>query len=278
MNPIMDQKAVAPRTQAVIDECLPVLKTFGTGRLAVTIGGSHGKRTFDTRSDLDFRVFCDEIAGGPRYWETEDWKAFCVIVDRWRAQGVDIDYCWVRTIAEIDAELDAWLSGKIAPVSRVWTLWGYHILTDIANQMVIDDPSGIIAAWQARLHPYPRALQRAILRKHMESLNYWRTDYHYHNKVERADRVFLAGISARLVHDIMQVLFAINQHYYVGDGNNLHYVEAFAIQPADFAERVNSILYPAQADNMLAAQYEAILKLIDDIAPLAANAENVTKE
>jgi hypothetical protein len=274
----MDEREIVPRIKAVIDECLPLLKSFAKGRCAVTIGGSHGKRTFDTRSDIDFRVFCDEIAGGPRYWETEDWKAFCQVVERWRAQGIEIDYCWVRTIAEIDEQLDAWLGGKIAPVPRVWTLWGYHVLTDIANQMVVDDPSGIIAAWQARLIPYPLALQRAIIRKHMESLNYWRTDYHYRNKVERSDRVFLAGISARLVHDMMQVLYAINQAYYVGDGNNLHYVEAFKLIPTQFAERVNAILYPPLSEDVLNAQYESILKLIDDIVPLVAQAEsNSTK-
>jgi len=267
--------ATQPRAeiQAIIDECLPLLKAMGKGRVAVTIGGSHGKRTFDARSDLDFRVFCDEIAGGPMYWETEDWKTFCGIVDRRRAQGIEIDYCWVRSIGEIDAQLDDWLGGKIAPVPRVWTLWGYHVLTDIANQMVIDDPTGIITAWQARLKPYPQVLKQAILRKHMESLNYWRADYHYRSKVERGDVVFLAGLSARLIHDMMQVLFAVNETYYVGDGNNLHYVEAFAIQPNAFAERVNAILCPGQAENAqaaLTAQYQAILNLIDDVAVLAA--------
>lgn len=257
----------------MIAECLPLLKALANGRCAVTIGGSHGKRTFDDRSDVDFRVFCDEIVGAPKLGETEEWKAFARVVERWRAQGIDIDYCWVRTIADIDVQLEAWLGGKVAPREMVWTLWGYHLLTDIANQMVIDDPAGIVAAWQARLTPYPRALQRAIIRKHMGSLNYWRTDYHYRNKVERGDVVFLAGMAARLVHDVMQVLFAINRTYYVGDGNNLHYVEAFAVQPRAFAERVSAILYPSPAGDVLRTQYEAILALIDDVAPLAAEAD-----
>lgn len=261
------------RTQIVIEECLPLLKALAKGRCAVTIGGSHGKGTFDNRSDVDFRVFCDEIVGGSRCWETEAWKSFSRIVDRWRAQGVDIDYCWVRTIGEIDAQLETWLSGQLLPEEMVWTLWGYHLLTDIANQMVIDDPAGIVAAWQARLTPYPRALQHAIIQKHMGSLNYWRSDYHYRNKVERGDVVFLAGIAARLVHDMMQVLFAINKTYYVGDGNNLHYVATFTVQPRDFADRISAILYPPQAEKGLTAQYAAIIKLIDDIAPLVAHAD-----
>jgi len=265
----MEQDQPIARIQAVIDECLPLLKALAVGRYAVTIGGSHGKGTFDERSDVDFRVFCDEVLGAPSTQETEAWQAFSRVVDHWRAEGIDIDYCWVRTISDIEAKLKAWLSGDISPEPMMWTLWGYHLLTDLANQMIIEDPAGIVAAWQARLTPYPKVLQRAIVKKHLDSLKYWRTDYHYANKVARGDEVFLAGIAARLVHDMMQVLFAINEIYYVGDGNNLHYIAAFPVQPNHFAERVSEVLYPPRTENALVAQYEAILTLIDDVAALA---------
>ena len=266
----MEPNQAIPPVQAIIDECLPLLKALAKGRCAVTLGGSRGKRTADNQSDLDFRVFCDEIVGGANYWENEAWKPFAKRVEYWRAQGVHIDYCWVRTVNEIDTQLDAWLSGKIAPVEHVWTLWGYHLLTDIANQVVIEDPAGLIAGWQARLTPYPQPLQKAILKKHLGSLNYWRTDYHYRNKVERGDVVFLASITARLVHDIMQVLFAINQTYYVGDGNNLHYVAKFVIKPNDIERRIQAILYPPQTENVFVSQYEAIFALIDEVVLVAA--------
>lgn len=270
----MAQHNPDPRIQPVIDECLPMLKALAKGRCAVTIGGSRGKRTSDQRSDVDFRVFCDEIVDGPNYWEGPAWQPFGQAIERWRGQGIEIDYCWVRTVAEIDAQLDAWLNGQVQPVEHVWTLWGYHLLTDIANQVVIDDPHALIAAWQARLIPYPEALQQALLQKHLRSLKYWRTDYHYRNKVERGDVVFLASITARLIHDMLQVLFALNKTYYVGDGNNLHYVAHFPIQPDNFAERVTAILYPASTANVLTTQYEAILGLIDDITALAAQVKN----
>lgn len=266
-----------PRIQPVIEECVPLFKPLAKGRYAVTIGGSRGKRTADVRSDVDFRLFCDEIAGGPRFWETATWQTFVQAVARWRGQGINIDYCWVRTVAEIDAQLEAWLSGQLQPVGHVWTLWGYHLLTDIANQVVLDDPHGLIAAWQARLAPYPKALQQAIIKKHLGSLTYWRTDYHYRNKVERGDVVFLAGLSARLIHDITQVLFALNETYYVGDGNNLHYVAKFAMQPPDFAERVTAILYPQPSSDMLTTQYEAMLSLIEDVTTLVAQANKAVR-
>lgn len=266
----MDGKTGATRVQAAIEECLPLIKALARGRCAVTIGGSRGMGTFDDRSDIDFRVFCDEIVGAPNFWETEEWKTFGRTVERWQAQGLDIDYCWPRTIDEIETQLEAWLNGQVRPVEMVWSLWGYHLLTDIANQQVIDDPTGLVAGWQARLAGYPRPLQRAIVEKHMGSLHYWRADYHYRHKVERGDVVFLAGMASRLVHDMMQVLFALNETYYVGDGNNLSIAAAFPIQPRDFVARIKDILYPSQAKGAFETQYAMITGLIDDLAPLVA--------
>jgi hypothetical protein len=257
------------RIQACIDEFLPIIRLMAAGRYAISIGGSHGKRTFDSHSDVDFRLFCDEIVGGPKYWESAAWKDLLQAVENWRAQGIEVDYCWVRTVGEIDKDLNAWLDGQIQPVPRVWTLWGYHLLTDINNQMVIEDPDNLIGAWQQRLAHYPPKLKKALLEKHLESLRYWRTDYHYQNKVTRRDPVFLAGLSARLIHDILQVLFALNETYYVGDGNNLKYVTKFAIKPAEIEERVEEILYPEAGENRLEQQYQMLCRLIDDTLGLA---------
>lgn len=261
--------AEVSHTQAVIDECLPLIRLMAQGRYAITIGGSRGKRIADNRSDIDFRLFAEDFVGGAEYSETEAWRQFCQVVERWRAQGIEIDYCWNRTIAEIDQQLDGWVNGVIQPIDLVWAIWGYHLLTDLSNQVVIEDPTGLIAGWQARLTPYPPALRRAIIQKHMESLNYWRNDYHYRSKVERGDVVFLAGISSRLVHDMLQVLFAINETYFVGDGNNLKYVANFARKPERFAERAHAVLYPATAENAFSAQYTALMELIDEVAQLA---------
>ena len=91
--------------------------------------------------------------------------------------------------------------------------------------------------------------------------------------MERGDEVFLAAVSSRLVHDMIQVLFALNREYYVGDGNNLHYVEQFSTRPRDFTRQVKTILYPPQTEDRLHVQHEAIINLIDDLASLVARAK-----
>lgn len=87
--------------------------------------------------------------------------------------------------------------------------------------------------------------------------------------------MFLAGLSAKLLHDMMQVLFALNETYYVGDGQNLDVAQAFRYRPIAFPERVRAILYPPPSENMLEAQRDAVIGLIDDIAQLVAEVEGV---
>ena len=266
----MSSNLSVPRIQKCIDEFLPIIRPMAKGRYAITIGGSHGKRTFDEHSDVDFRLFCDEFVDGPNFLESDSWKVLVGAVEKWRANGIEVDYCWVRTVDEINRSLDAWFDGNINPVPYAWTVWGYHVLTDINNQMVIEDLDGLIQGWQERLAHYPPKLKKAILDKHCGSLRYWRTDYHYQNKVTRRDPVFLAGLTARLVHDILQILFALDETYYVGDGNNLKYAAHFKLKPANFQERVEEILYPRPVEDRLECQYMMLGQLIDDTLQLVA--------
>jgi hypothetical protein len=256
-----------PAIQSVFAEFIPICRRIaGEQRYAISAGGSLGKGTWDSRSDIDFRLFTDQAA--PRAKQQPELWADCrAAIERWRGRGVEIDGVWPRTVGEVNAALDGWLGGEIQPVNMVWTIWGYHILTDVHNQFVIEDPYGIIAAWQERLRVYPPALKQAILRKYTASLRYWRSDYHYANKVARGDVVFLAGMTAKLVHEIIQILFALNETYYVGDGSNLIFVEKFTVAPTNFSARVREILYPRSAD-AFAVQYAALVALIDETLAL----------
>jgi hypothetical protein len=120
------------------------------------------------------------------------------------------------------------------------------------------------------MNPYPAALKTALIDKHMERLRYWRSDYHYKNKAERGDIIFLASLSVRLVHDIMQVMCAVNEIYYPGDGHNLNVAEHFAVKPADFETRIEHILYPDNSDRLL-RQYNALMDIINDVENLVIN-------
>ncbi len=254
----------------LIDELAPLCRALGEGRYAISIGGSYGKGTFDRDSDLDLRLFCERRLGPPEAFEAA-YAELQQAIDRWAAEGLVVDGCWVRTIDEIETQISQYEQGNGEPEDIVWTIWGYHVLTDVFNQMVIEDPHDVLKGWQRRLSTFPPKHKAALLEKHLTSLRYWRNDYHYQHKVDQGDVVFLAGITSKLVHDILRVLFALNETYYPGDGKNLAYAERFERLPEDFTARVTDILYSGQAPEALGHQYQALMSLIDDLEAIVSD-------
>lgn len=240
------------------------------GRRAVSIGGSIGKGNYDGKSDIDMRLWHERDLPGSTQ-APELWGRLNALLKQCADRGVIVDGVWIRKIDKIDATLRAWIAGQAAPDEMEWTVWGYHLPVDVFNQCVVDDPDGVLAEWRELLTPYPPALREMILAWSVPFLKYWRADYHYQSKVARGDAVFLASLTAKLVHHAIQVLFAINGEYYVGDGANLTFAERFEKKPADLTARVTRILYPGTADAVgtFTRQSDALASLIDDVLALA---------
>jgi hypothetical protein len=248
-------------------EVFPLAKRFlASEPYAITLSGSHGKGTFDSFSDFDFRLYYEKLVGQEA--SSDLYRELFDLMRRWRERGVEVDGIWLRDIAEIEAQLQSWLSGNGAPIPLEWSVWGYNVLTDVYNQQILEDPFGIAARWKNLLAGYPAEIGKCILDRHGSSLRYWCNDYHYANKVRRKDFVFLASLAARLVNDIMQVVFALNRVYYPGDGNNLTFTRNFTIKPHDFEERVVGILYPEDTAERLQIQYDSLMKLVDEVLAL----------
>ena len=257
------------KLETLIEECVPLLRRVGYGRCAICIGGSYAKGLADEHSDVDFRVFADGFEGYPQYWLSEQWKAFEKAVTSWEEKGINIDDCWLRQIGDVEAELDRWFEGKGEAKAMTWTIWGYQFLSDIENQFVLEDPNGIVSGWKKRLNEYPLRLQERILEKHLRSLNYWVEDYHYKNKVLRKDFPFTAGLASKLIHEMIQIVFALNQKFYPGDGNNLSYTKGFEIKPENFEERIKLCLYPRSESETLGFQYDQVTALAREVISIA---------
>jgi hypothetical protein len=255
-----------PHVQAVTDDVLPIIRAFADGRYAVSVAGSVGRGNADQSSDIDIRMYVEALAED--YTRVE--QRFDAAMARWKAQGVVIDGCWIRPVDEVSAELDQWVNGVAMPEPIVWTIWGYHLPCDVYHQTIVEDPFGILAAWKAQVQHYPPLMKAALLAQHLAPVRYWKQDYHYRHKVQRQDVVFLAGLTSKLVHHLIQILFALNETYYVGDGNNLAFVGRFAHVPDNFAVRVAAVLYPQPGEAMYEQQRDTLFGLIDDVEALVA--------
>lgn len=244
------------------------LERMNLGNWALTAGGSTSKGTSDHLSDLDLRLYHETPLPWPSVTDPV-WREYVQAEDSWRLRGYMIDPISPRPFKDVEAELDRLIAGEMLRPDMVWTLWGYRLLPDIANQVAFYDNTGTIARWKDKIAVFPAKLKRAILDHHLGSIEYWRTDYHYRNKVERGDAVFLAGLSSKLTHSLLEILFAVNEVYFPGDGNNLKLASTFQIAPADFVSRVESALYPSAGEDKFTRQYRTLMELINDVAPTA---------
>lgn len=250
----------------IAKDLIPLFKRFGRGRYAIALAGSIAKEKAHSESDLDFRMYADK-----RIVDDEAAKADLEdAVERWKKKGIVIDGLWVREIATVANSLEAWLDGEERPEPLSWTIWGYHVLPDIHNQQIVDDPDGVLARWKEMTLIYPPKLKKAIIEKRLATIAYWKSDYHYPSKVRRGDIVFAAGLAMKLIHDMIQILFALNETYYVGDGHNMDYLRNFRIIPDGFDDKLRSALVPAQEPDGLIRQREILIEMIGQIEDLVS--------
>lgn len=240
---------------------------YDAGRFALGLSGSASKGTADDLSDVDFRCYSDN----PRPALPDGWNArWESLAGRWRDRGLVLDGLGWTTVSAVDAAIDSWLSGAVVPDDIIWTIWGYHPLTDYHRQIAVIDDHGLIEGWRGRLEPYPRQMGQAIIVRHLRVLRYWRGDYHYRNKVRRADEVFLAGLTSLLIHHVLQVLCAVNGVYYPGDGNNLALARQLPVAPDELDLRIRQALAPPSGERRLHVQREIVVALIDDVERVVA--------
>jgi hypothetical protein len=259
-------------TQPTIDDAaaalLAELGRMHLGNWALSAGGSTSKGVADHLSDLDLRLYVED--GIPRPDAGDPfWDDYNAAEQSWRDRGLRIDHIGMRTFASVERELDRILGGDYTHPAPVWTIWTYRLLPDAFNQTIYYDNTGRLTAWKERLKTYSPVLKHAILRRFVPSLTYWRQDYHYRNKVARRDVTFLVGLASRLGHEMLEILFAVNEVYYPGDGNNLKLAAKLPVKPELFVERLAAALCPVPGDDMFDRQYQTIAGLIDDVLAVA---------
>lgn len=271
--------------RAVIEELLPTLRSFVSGRYAISLGGSLSKGVGDAHSDIDFYLFAEgiapeaeRIAAIKSLQGVEDgpWVGFDFEESWWGSSG-DFRYkgflveSTVRSVGRIDRVLQDCLDGKVENIPTTWNPFGFYnhcYLSDIKHAASLEDPAGLLAGWKASIAAYPPKLKQAILAKHLPAARFWLDNPHYLSAILRQDLPYTAGIVQGSLHHMIQLLYAANEIYYGGDKKNLEAVAAMQLKPAGFAERARALLTAQGSVEALQAQRQQLKALLADVEAL----------
>ena len=121
--------------------------------------------------------------------------------------------------------------------------YGFHsyiYCAEIQLCRILHDPGSIIETLKAKVAHYPQPLKHKIMNALL-----WDASFAFEiaqKSVKRGEVYFLAGCLTRIASDLVQVLYALNETYFISDKRLYTHEQHFAIKPAHFTESIDSIL------------------------------------
>ena len=152
--------------------------------------------------------------------------------------GIHVDLLY-RDLDRVASAIDDARAGKIEPHYQPGHPHAFLptiYVGEAACARPLHDPTGSLAALQARTTPYPPALAAALNKRFA-----WEASFALANArkgLDRGDVSYLAGCAFRAVASLCQVLFALNGNWLLNEKGAVAAVDGFALKPADFSRRV----------------------------------------
>lgn len=254
---------------------------------AIVLGGSRARGTHAPKSDIDLCIYyhpnhpldltaLDRVAA-----ELDDSHRTGLLtpIGGWgpwingggwlniQSQAVDFLY---RDLKKVETVIDECLAGQVDIVYQPGHPFGFVsaiYLAEIAVCQPLWEADGKLSALKKRVHPYPNALQKALIQKFT-----WEIDFSIKiavKSIERKDVVYAVGCCFRSVACMLQVLFALNEEYWLNEKGALLIADKFPLRPNRLKERVESAFTLLSADGETIGKAIAILEeLNQDVSVL----------
>jgi len=265
----------------VIDELLPLYKQVLRGKYAIALAGAHAKGSADGNSDLDMFIYTEDVAsyeareavfqkpGIEQLWISPD-----IVTQSW---GGSIDFVYnglkvettIKQWSQLSKLVEECLSGSIRIAPETWTLNGYYnyiCLSEIDFVQSIEDSYQMLSSLKEKIKTYPPALKRAILDHFWPKSRMWIDNFHYLSAIERMDIVYTSGIVNQTIHNMTQVLFALNENYFRGDKKLESQWRKLGFCPAALIDNVEILLTARRDVGHLKRQRDILKEVAEEIA------------
>jgi predicted nucleotidyltransferase len=258
------------------------------GISAVVLGGSRARGTHTPDSDIDLGIYynpqhpldlpaLDRVAA-----ELDDRHQPGIVTSlgEWGpwingggwltigAQHVDFLY---RDLSRVSRVIDACHAGQVEMVYQPGHPFGFLsaiYMGEVNVCFLLWENGGCISELKTRTRPYPDALKRGLLQKFA-----WEIDFSLsiaQKSITRRDVTYAAGCCFRSVACILQVLFALNETYWLNEKGALALAETFPIRPESLRHRVEQVFTLLSPESEYIGEALAVLEgIASDTAALA---------
>jgi Nucleotidyltransferase domain/Domain of unknown function (DUF4037) len=256
---------------------------------AVALGGSMARSEAHPDSDIDLGIYyrpdnppsivelrrlAEELddrhpkGAATNLWEWGPWingGAWLQI----RGQRVDWLYRELDRVEEVFAECRA---GRPSCHYQPGHPHGFHnhiYMGEVHYCRPLYDPDGELAALRAQTAQYPRPLKLVLVEKYL-----WEAHFALETSRKsagRGDVFYVSGCAFRCVACLVQVLFALNERYFVNEKRSVKAVSGFPSRPSDFEEIVEDVLGEiGVGPSRLKESVERLWVLVDEVRTLCS--------
>jgi hypothetical protein len=276
-------------TQLLINTIVEQIKRID-GVNAIVLGGSRARGTHTPKSDIDLCVYyhpvhpLDLIALERVAMEIDDSHRAGLVtpIGGWgpwingggwltvQSQAVDFLY---RDLKKVESIIDDCLNGQVEMVYQPGHPHGFVssiYLAEVAVCHPLWEADGQLSMLKQRVQPYPQALQKALIQKFA-----WEIDFALGTggkSIERKDVTYAAGCCFRAVACMLQVLFALNEEYWLNEKGALLIADKFPLCPNNLKQRIE------EAFTLLSADGQAIEKAIDLLGEVNQNVNTLLEK
>lgn len=258
-----------------------------SGIKAIVLGGSHARGCAKPESDIDLGLFYSAAApfsiqhvrelaeaindaANPVVTDFYGWGVW-VNGGAWLTIGgqrVDFIYRNLEHVARVITDAEAGRYELDYLQQPPFGFFSATYLGEVAICVPLFDPEAQVATLQQHVATYPAALREAIVQDYL-----WQAEFNLvafaHKFATRADAYGTAACLTRVVHQLTQVLFALNEQYPLNDKTVLAEIAEFPLAPREFTPRVQQTLsHVGAAAVELVAAVESIVQLFRETVAL----------
>lgn len=252
--------------------------------VSIVLGGSHSMGLASENSDLDIGLYyyptapfdIDEVKRIASKHHIEDsltitdfyqWGAW-VNGGAWiNTESGEVDFLY-RNIEQLQATIDKARNGIWETDFDQQPPYGFSsviYLAETKHCYSLYDPHGVIKALKQQVDSYPLKLKETIVQQGLWAATFalWQAE----KFAAKQDLYNCSGCFTRILKNIVDVLFALNEEYALGDKRALDLIAKMPKCPDKLAEQIDEVL--SLQRNTLSVNASRLRSLLDQVVSLS---------